>query len=115
LFRVDHFDFCRTVFFINAHTRRLVAFRSLSPRYSFRGAQAGMPTREVGRLADAKAGVGCFPGFTFGTRHNHAGVWGLVKARHDKRKRHRGVRIVGGHLKFLESESHRYPIGLLSC
>ena len=115
LWRVDHFDFCRTVFFINAHTSKLVAFRTLSPRYSFRGARIGMTTRAVGQLTDARAGVGCFPGFLFGTRHDHAGVWGFVKAHHDKRRHHGGVRIVGGHLRFLESESHRYPIGLLSC
>ena len=114
LWRVDHFDFCRTVFFISIHTRKLVAFRSLSAAYSFRGATAGMGSRVVQRLTRGRAGNGCSPGFVFGTRHDHASVWAFVEGGREV-SRHGAQQIIGGHLKLIESESHRYPIGLLTC
>lgn len=115
LFQVDHFDRCRTVFFISVHTRKLVGFRSLSPRFLFRGARTGLGTRVVDQRTGGEAGAGCFEGYVFGSRHDHASVWGFVTGGRDRRERGGGRHIVGGHLKILESESHRYPIGLLTC
>lgn len=115
LWHVDHFDFCRTVFFLSAHTQKLVAFRSLSQSYSFRRARTGMTTVAVQHLTRRRAGNGCFPGFVFGSRHDHASVWGFVEGGRERYRRHQGQRIVGGHLRVLESESHRYPIGLETC
>ncbi len=115
LWHVDHFDFCRTVFFFSKHTGRLVAFRTLSSSYSFRGARTGMATGGVQHRTRGRAGNGCFPGFVFGSRHDHASVWGFVEGGRETFRRHRGERIIGGHLRVLESESHRYPIGLLTC
>lgn len=115
LWHVDHFDFCQTVFFLSAHTKRLVAFRTLSQSYSFRGARTGMATLGVQHVTHGQAGNGCFPGFVFGSRHNHASVWGFVDGGRETFGRHHRLRIVGGHLRVLESESHRYPIGLLTC
>lgn len=115
LWHVDHFDFCRTVFFLSTHTRRLVAFRTLSQTYSFRGARTGMATLGVQHVTRGRAGSGCFPGFVFGSRRDHASVWGFVEGGRERFRRHHGEEIVGGHLRVLESESHRYPIGLLTC
>jgi hypothetical protein len=114
LWHVDHFDFCRTVFFLSAHTQKLVAFRSLSQSYAFRSARTGMATLGVQHATRGQAGNGCFPGFVFGSRHDHASVWGFVEGGREEYRKHH-ARIVGGHLRVLESESHRYPIGLLTC
>ena len=53
-FYVDHFDYCRTVFYVNAHTQLLTAFFSSSRRYSFRGATPGMSSQLATR-ADSRA------------------------------------------------------------
>lgn len=41
---LDGSTYCRTVFYINTKTKRLVGFHSSSPRYTFRGASPGMAT-----------------------------------------------------------------------
>ena len=66
LFRVDRFDYCRTVFFINTWTHRLTAFFSSSRRYSFRGASPGMSTAKAARHIHRHALIGCIPGFGLG-------------------------------------------------
>lgn len=48
-FYVDHFDYCRTIFYINTHTQLLTAFASSSRNYSFRGASPECrPDRPLG-------------------------------------------------------------------
>lgn len=113
LIRVDSFDYCATAFYINTWTQRLVGFRSISWRYSMRGASPGMATRSAERHMHRLAHGGCLVGFFFGWRgHHRASFWGEVDG---GRGVGRKLVIHGGQLTSLNLESNRYPVGLLFC
>jgi hypothetical protein len=113
LFTVDRYGYCRTVFYINTHNQLLAAFATSSPRYSFRGARPGMPTRTANQRLHRRAQGGCFSGYFFGF-HSAASFVGDVFSRRSYEHDHH-IYLVGGRLKALELESHRYPVGLLFC
>jgi hypothetical protein len=113
LIRIDSFDYCSTAFYINSWTQRLVGFRSMSWRYSMRGASPGMSTRAADRHIHRLAHGGCLGGFFLGWRgHYHASFWGEVEG---GRAAGRKLVIHGGQLTSLNLESNRYPVGLLFC
>jgi hypothetical protein len=113
LIRVDMFDYCRTAFYINTWTHRLVSFHSSSRRYSMRGASPGMSTRTAERHIHSLAISGCGQGFFLeGPPRRHASFFGEVDG---GRTAGRNFHLVGGHLTALNLESNRYPVGLLFC
>jgi hypothetical protein len=115
-FRVDRYDYCRMVFFINLHTHRLAAFyTAASRRYSFRSAYPGMSTRSAERRLRRPPVDGCIgDAFFFGLRgRGPVQFAGFVAGAHGPQaQRHR---VFGGHLVWWEVESNRYPVGLLFC
>ncbi len=113
-FYVDHFDYCRTIFYINTHTQLLTAFASSSRNYSFRGASPGMSTRSATRHIQVQPYNGCLTGFSVWKHHPHATFFGDVVGGHTKLVR-RSELVYGGHLEDLQLESNRYPVGLLFC
>ena len=115
---VDGSAFCKTVFYINARTQRLVAFHSSSPLYSFRRASPGMATSRAQRRMHRLAQSGCLTGFFFFSRRNHASLFAEVdggRATLHGRGRHTIERVSGGHLEAVELETNRHPVGLLFC
>ena len=115
---VDGSAYCKTVFYLNSRTERLVGFHTSSPTYSFEGASPGTPTPRARRQMHRFARSGCLTGFLFINRHNHASLFGEVDGGRATRYRHGANtirRITGGHLEALELESNRHPIGLLFC
>ena len=109
---VDHFDYCRTIFYINTHTQLLTAFASSSRNYSFRGASPGMTSRAATRHIHVEPYSGCLTGFSVWKHHPHAAFFGDVVGGRAKLVR-RSELVYGGHLEDLQLESNRYPVGLL--
>jgi PKD domain len=115
---IDGSAFCKTVFYINAKTQRLVAFHSSSPLYSFRTASPGMATSRAQRRMHRLAQGGCLTGFFFFSRRNHASLFAEVdggRATLHGRGPNTVERVSGGHLEALELETNRHPVGLLFC
>lgn len=111
-------DYCRTVFYINTRTKRLVGFHTSSRFYAFRRASPGMTTGHARRLMDRVAQSGCLTGFFFFARRNQASLYGEVdggRTMSHRQGRNTILRVSGGHLEALELESNRHPIGLLFC
>lgn len=115
---VDGSAFCKTVYYINARTQRLVAFHSSSPLFSFRRASPGMATSRAQRRIHRIAQAGCLTGFFFFSRRNHASLFAEVdggRATLHGRGPHTIERVSGGRLEALELETNRHPVGLLFC
>lgn len=115
---VDGSAYCRTVFYVNVRTGRLVGFHSASPLYAFRGASPRMRTADARRHIHRIAQGGCLTGFFLFGRHNHASLFGEVDGGHalpHGQGPNAILRISGGHLAALELESNRHPVGLLFC
>ena len=115
---VDGSAFCKTVYYINARTQRLVAFHSSSPLFCV---QKGIPRkwqprgpRRMRRIAQA----GCLTGFFFFSRRNHASLFAEVdggRATLHGRGPHTIERVSGGRLEALELETNRHPVELPFC
>jgi hypothetical protein len=118
LAKVDRFNYCQTVFYVNGATKRLVAFRTSARAYAFMGTSPGMATREARRRMHRFARSGCLTGFVFFDRRGPAALFGEVDGGRTIPHRHRAnvsSRISGGTLEALELESNRHPVGLLFC
>jgi hypothetical protein len=59
---------CRTVFYLDARTRRLALLYTKDPRYQFRGSHAGMTTVSAQRKLHRRAGFGCGSSIRFYTK-----------------------------------------------
>jgi hypothetical protein len=111
---------CRTVFFINDRTAKLVALFTSSPGYTGpHRIHPGMPAAEAERRAHVHATSGCLVNFGFGSRRTRAVLIVNVLGGREITHHHRGGppvgRVIGGRLGGFSLESTRHPIGLLEC
>jgi hypothetical protein len=104
--------FCRTVFYVNRRTRRLVAFWSSSPAYRGpAGIRPGMSAARAERRSRHHAFAGCLSGMSFHT----AAAWLFADVRGGRITHTTPPRIAGGTVVDFALESTRHPVGLLFC
>lgn len=104
------FPACKTVFYLDARSRRLELFYTDDGRYAdVHGVHVGMRTATAEHLLHQRVLVGCDAYLFFLTRPAYLVMW------FDGRTRGASRHVVGGHVGFLVVHSRRRNPGVLDC
>jgi hypothetical protein len=102
---------CRTVFYINQNTTRLVAVATNSSRYSGpAGIHVGQSAAQAERRLYVQGFSGCGQGIGLGSHRNRAEL--LIQVAGGTSQN--GI-LYGGRITGFELESNAHPVGLLFC
>jgi hypothetical protein len=107
--------YCRTIFFINARTRRLGTFFTSSSRYSeAHGVRIGMKTAVAERLLHKRVYAGCEDDLYFRSRTAALTIAFTGGVTH-KIPGSSGLHLVGGHVYAFVLHSPRSDVGVFDC